>query len=372
MWFVGIDAGGSNTRAIVADRNGLIVAAGHAGPGNSNTVGRKNVDKSLNDALQQCQQQLIKQGEHNGLLDRISSVYLGSAAVEKKMSPAAARQTFPVKNIPFVGIDSDSYTALVAAHGDCSGIIIIAGTGSIALAAFPDGTATQRLIAGGWGAYYGDEGSSYWLAAVAIRMVLQLVDLGNAPADLLADFLVLPWDRNLDIEPIAISDWRQLQQLLADYAQLPKNSRTDNGNFRDAIINRLYQKDAATWVAGFSAVMAQNNNGNQLITKLFILAGKCLAKLTHRLIANVNATGKENAQQLKVAYSGSLLNNNVMVRESFSTTLTKLQPEQQIVTTKYPQIVGSLLLAYRQSGIVIDEQLQNNISNSLTKFAKFL
>jgi glucosamine kinase len=58
------------------------------------------------------------------------------------------------------------------------GIIVIAGTGSVALGNDTPGGPFFR--AGGWGYFFGDEGSAVWIAAAAIRSAMQREDRGDA------------------------------------------------------------------------------------------------------------------------------------------------------------------------------------------------
>ena len=60
---------------------------------------------------------------------------------------------------------NDALVALVAGVGDDPGVVLIAGTGSIAYGVNQDGFAAR---AGGWGYVLGDEGSGYWIGRQAL------------------------------------------------------------------------------------------------------------------------------------------------------------------------------------------------------------
>jgi glucosamine kinase len=68
---------------------------------------------------------------------------------------------------------SDAEAAMADAFGQGPGVLLIAGTGSIAWAGTGDGPA---LRVGGWGRVAGDEGSGYRMGADAIRAVLRAHD----------------------------------------------------------------------------------------------------------------------------------------------------------------------------------------------------
>ena len=63
--------------------------------------------------------------------------------------------------------------ALVAGVGDEPGVVIVAGTGSIAYGRNARGEAAR---AGGWGYVLGDEGSGYWIGRLALRAVVRQAD----------------------------------------------------------------------------------------------------------------------------------------------------------------------------------------------------
>jgi N-acetylglucosamine kinase-like BadF-type ATPase len=73
---------------------------------------------------------------------------------------------------------NDALIALEAGIGSAPGIVIVAGTGSIAYGR--DG-AGRAACAGGWGHLLGDEGSGYWLGRQALHAVVRASD-GRGPA----------------------------------------------------------------------------------------------------------------------------------------------------------------------------------------------
>ncbi|HKV87074.1 MAG TPA: BadF/BadG/BcrA/BcrD ATPase family protein [Candidatus Dormibacteraeota bacterium] len=70
---------------------------------------------------------------------------------------------------------------VLAAAGLDAGIVLIAGTGSVAYGRSSDAAEAQ---AGGWGWMLGDEGSGAWIAREAAREVLRRADDGAAPGPL--------------------------------------------------------------------------------------------------------------------------------------------------------------------------------------------
>jgi N-acetylglucosamine kinase-like BadF-type ATPase len=76
---------------------------------------------------------------------------------------------------------NDALIALQAGIGHEPGIVIVAGTGSIAYGRNARGEAAR---AGGWGYVLGDEGSAYWIGRLALRAVVRHADGRGRPTSL--------------------------------------------------------------------------------------------------------------------------------------------------------------------------------------------
>src|SRR5205085_7435407 len=74
-----------------------------------------------------------------------------------------------------IAVVGDTVTTLQAAVGDGPGIIVIAGTGSIAYGRDSDG---EVVRVGGWGYKISDEGSAHWIGRTAITAALRAEDEG--------------------------------------------------------------------------------------------------------------------------------------------------------------------------------------------------
>ena len=68
---------------------------------------------------------------------------------------------------------NDALVALVAGAGDQPGVVVVAGTGSIAYGRDAAGRAAR---AGGWGYLLGDEGGGFWIGRAALSAVVRQFD----------------------------------------------------------------------------------------------------------------------------------------------------------------------------------------------------
>src|SRR5690606_35162334 len=104
-------------------------------------------------------------------------------ATEREIVEAAFRRA---RVADVVAVVSDGEIALHGALRGGPGILVIAGTGSVAYGRGEDGRVER---CGGWGMVVGDEGSGYQTGRAGLRAALHAVDGRGAPTELLTDLL---------------------------------------------------------------------------------------------------------------------------------------------------------------------------------------
>ncbi|WP_321950259.1 BadF/BadG/BcrA/BcrD ATPase family protein [Burkholderia cenocepacia] len=177
LFAIGIDGGGTGTRAVLADRDGRELAQGRGGPSGLG-LGIERAWASIGAACADAFTQA-------GLAFDWSRCALGCglAGVNNAAWLAAFRAQAPLGAL---AIESDAYTTVVGAHGGAPGLIVALGTGSIAAAL--DAAGACR-IAGGFGFPSGDEASGAWLGVRALAYAQQALD-GRVPRDAFATALL--------------------------------------------------------------------------------------------------------------------------------------------------------------------------------------
>jgi N-acetylglucosamine kinase-like BadF-type ATPase len=179
-FYLGIDGGGSKTAALVTDESGVPRGRGLAGGSNHLRVGietaTRNIERAVNIALV----------ESGIAIREIEYAYCGIAGSDHpehhERVVESLRTFFPRGN--FI-VDTDARIALTGAVGFGSGIVVIAGTGSVAFGRNDRG---DECRAGGWGPILGDEGSAYAIGRDGLAAVLRAHD-GRGPVTALTDLL---------------------------------------------------------------------------------------------------------------------------------------------------------------------------------------
>jgi len=160
--YLGIDGGGSKTSFLLVDEYYNEICHIESGPSNWLSVGA--------DAAKQA----ITQGI-SYLTERPNIVCAGFAGAARHDSAAFYKEVLE-SLIPEaqIIIESDAFIASIGAIGVDPGILLIAGTGSIVIGR---DKARNMFRIGGWGPYFGDEGSGFWIGREAVREALRSLDL---------------------------------------------------------------------------------------------------------------------------------------------------------------------------------------------------
>jgi N-acetylglucosamine kinase-like BadF-type ATPase len=169
MRVLGIDAGGTKTLALLADEHGEVLNEARGAGVNLQSAGELAVEKVLHEIMVQA-----LDGHH----ERPVTVCIGIAGVDRQDDArTVAALMRRISQGSRVLVVNDALIALVAGAGSEPGIVIVAGTGSIA---YGKNAAGHAARAGGWGHLIGDEGSGYWIGSRALSAVVRDVD-GRGP-----------------------------------------------------------------------------------------------------------------------------------------------------------------------------------------------
>jgi N-acetylglucosamine kinase-like BadF-type ATPase len=165
MLVLGIDAGGTKTICQLVDDQTHVLAEARGGGANLQASGELEVEKVLHGVINQA---LVGAGAVP------SAICLGMAGVDRPRDADIVRGILlriGHRAQPYVV--NDALIALEAGVPAAEGVVVVAGTGSIAYGRDARGRAAR---AGGWGYVLGDEGSGYWLGRQALRAVVRSAD----------------------------------------------------------------------------------------------------------------------------------------------------------------------------------------------------
>lgn len=160
MWYIGVDGGGTKTAFTVYNNELTAIAPAFVlSTMHYAQVGFDGLEHVLTEGIEHAKG-LIPQDEDYGIglgLAGYGSVPKVRAEIERRVSRIAAGHVYK--------LTSDVEAAHAASLGLQDGIILIAGTGSIAYGKYHHKSARV----GGWGPLIGDEGSGYWIVKELLR-----------------------------------------------------------------------------------------------------------------------------------------------------------------------------------------------------------
>jgi N-acetylglucosamine kinase-like BadF-type ATPase len=180
-FYLGVDAGGTKTHALIADQTGRIHGAGRAGTGNWESVGLEGASRSLSQALDGA---LTSAGVSKA--DLCAAGY-GLAGMdwpsdEARLLPVLRQLELPGPHV----LVNDAYVALRAGSDAGYGIAVISGTGVTIVGHNRAGEHFRTFALGG---EWGDFGAASDVVGLATRAVAYAYT-GRSPATLLTERLL--------------------------------------------------------------------------------------------------------------------------------------------------------------------------------------
>jgi len=296
---VGVDAGATSTDVAVS-RGGTFERIERGGPGNPTTQGIEAVATMI------AQTVLRASGG-----DEPAALYVGAAgAAREKIAERlerALRLAFP--NTKHVVVGGDVESALRAAIPAGPGVVVIAGTGSVAYAE----NGERRARVGGFGYLAGDEGSAFALGFAALKVLARVYD-GRAHAD----------------ETSALVE------------------RALGCSDRDGLIATVYERplDVPKIAALAPSIVAFAGKGNRASTKIVQSAAEDLGDLVRVAAHEAGLADGSPA----IAFAGGLLRENSLLSSLLETRVTNDLPGASIVRLRDEPARASLRFAEAMLG----------------------
>jgi len=305
-YFLGIDGGGSKTTCVVGDEVAELARV-TTGPSNINRVGETRARESLHEAIRQA-------CDAAGIDPRqVQRACLGVAGVGNEEIANAVRKLAAEIMPAEIEVVGDMQIALEAAFGGGPGVIVIAGTGSIAYGRDAQGKTAR---AGGWGFAVSDEGSAHWIGRSAVAAMLRAIDRS-------AELRGVP-----EASPL----WREVKAAWK-LPSLEALVREANSNRDFALL--------------FPAVMAAADAGDELAEQVLMQAGRELAQLV--TIITRALFGENGAVTVPLGMVGGVFAHSAQVRKVFLDEAAKLDSRIAVNPQIIDPVAGALQIARARS-----------------------
>lgn len=302
-YFLGVDGGQSSTCALIGDRSGRVLGSGHSGP--SNHVGAAEGRAKFTNAIRDCLAAACAASGLDPANTRFASACLGFSGGPADKRTILEEILASERSI----VTHDALIALSGATAGEPGLIVIAGTGSIA---FGRDASAETARAGGWGFIFGDEGSAFYIARQGLRAALRFEEGWGPPTS--------------------------LRPLLMD--------ATGARNINE-LLHRFYTPEfPRPRIAAFAKLIDEAALNNDLTAREILNEA---AQQLATIAAAVRDQLFDEGEPARVAYIGGVFRSRTVL-ERFR-TLVSMEAGNNVAPPIYGPAAGALLEAYRAAGI---------------------
>jgi len=301
-WIFGIDGGGTTLRLRVENLAGELLSQKQGSSLNPRSVGWDGIKTTLEHLFAELYRE-------TGLSPaNCVSGFAGIAGVDRpqdtSMMTALLRDAAELDIDSMLEVKNDSIPALAGAFGELRGILLIAGTGSIAVGA----NGAERIIrSGGWGHILGDEGSAYWVGLKALNAATRFHDHRGPQTDLLGRALAYFGEK----EPFSL-------------------------------IPAVYEPFDKAKIASFARLVAEERDrGDEIAETIFKEASEELAVLAISVATRLG----EALTGGRIACAGGFIANNERLWHDTEARILASLPRHVVVKPQSDAVSGACLLA---------------------------
>ena len=298
--FLGVDGGGTKTRAILLDGEENIIAEGLSGTSNPMRVGIEpatdEIFKAVNNAFEQTDKNLSE----------VAAAVFGLAGVRRNdirlLIRERVRQNLRIKTIEVV---TDAEIALYGASKNEAGLVIIAGTGSICLGRNNKG---ETALSGGWGPLAGDEGGGAGIARRALQSIAKASD--------------------------GRGELTNLSRKATDYFRTERTEDLNVAIYASQVDNKK--------IAGFARFVVESAREGDSVAKQIISEAGCeLAIAANAVIRRL----KLEKKKFPIAKVGSIFQAGELLTRTLTETVQNIAPNAFFIEPPVPPAIAAAQMA---------------------------
>ena len=304
-YFLGVDAGGTKTHAIIADETGQAVGFGLAGPGNWEAVGYDGLTQNLLDITAQA----VKMAKIE--ISQVAGAGMGLAGYDWPSQQQAHLDAIQPLKLPCpLEIVNDATLGILAGAEDGWGISVVAGTGCNCRGWSRDHRREGRVV-GGANHWSGEAAGGFDILARAMRAVtFEWVKRGPATS----------------LTP----------------AFLQKTGAKDLDDLVEGLYLGRFDFDPSMILLVFEIA----RQGDPQALEVVRWAGSELGMMAVSVINQLNLQD----EAFDVVLIGSLFDGHPLMAESMRETIQRIAPGARLVRLAVPPVVGGVILGMQASG----------------------
>jgi N-acetylglucosamine kinase-like BadF-type ATPase len=289
---IGIDGGGTKTIAALADLKGKILKEIEIGSTNPNKIGFERAILNL--------RRLISRISKN---KKVKVAYLGLAGGlerDKEKRERIRKDLQKFFDFP-IFVNGDQKIAFRAGTDEKDGIVVIAGTGAIAMG----WKGEKEAISGGWDWLIGDQGSAFWVGKKVLEEIGRSLD-----------------GRKKDFE---------LKKFIFKKLKIKKETN---------LYKNFYCEDFVAKVASISKFVDEFSKRDRFSKEILIEAAKEVSKMAILVIKKLNF----EREKFPIVFVGGMFKSEIF-REKVEREIKKVARRTNFILLKKKPVVGAIKLA---------------------------
>lgn len=300
---IGVDGGGTKTVVALADTKGRIIRKIRSVSSNPNKVGLDGAISCLGALLGSLVKGISQK--------KVKCVYLALAGSlerdfkKRQQIKNALLSRFP-KLKPLASvliIDGDQKAAFRSGTDEKDGVVLIAGTGSIAMG----WRATREAIAGGWDYVMGDQGSAFWVGSEVLKATCRELDGRGSKTRFLTSMVLSRWKIKKDSD----------------------------------LLRRVYGENLVETVASLAAVADKAaGRGDRVARDILRRAGEELALMVLTVVKKL----RFQKQKFPLVLIGGMFNSRIVMSE-VQRNVKAFAPRVKYIRPKREPVAGAVELA---------------------------
>ncbi|HEU5299774.1 MAG TPA: BadF/BadG/BcrA/BcrD ATPase family protein [bacterium] len=320
---LGIDGGASSTTCVVAGADGRVLGVGRGGPIDHlyRADGRRRTSRALKEAIGAA-----RRAARLGRGERVAAVAAGLTGLEPQSAASRHAVRIISRLLParIVRATWDAEIAFLGAGGGRPGVMVIAGTGSVALGRSAAGMTAR---AGGYGFLIDDAGGGVSIGAAGLRAVLGEAD-GRGPVTALSAMIAR-----------RLGDW-------------------------PAIRARVYGEGGGRPLLASLAPLVNDaaRRGDGVARAILADAGRSLGALALAVARRLGMRGRS----FDLYLVGGIFEMGPAVIGPLRRAVRDGAPRCRIRRPRFPPVVGAALMALEAAGVAVTPAVLRNLRGTDT------
>lgn len=320
QYIIGVDGGGTKTRAVIGTKCGEVLAVVEGAGANIKSTPPTEVQQQITKLLTELLQKVgVTRKE-------VSTIFLCMAGGDRQVDFVRWHNwmdLFFLSESCEVHVTNDAVAALTSGTFAHEGLVIIAGTGSIVYCVQKNNYVSR---VGGWGYLFGDEGSGYYIGQEALRAITQHYDAFGRDDDALTEAI---------LEQLGLKDPTEMITVIYEHAQAR------------ALIASIVQ-----------TVLQLAEQGHETAKDIIERATTYLAQLLLTMFQK-----EPQVKCFPIVTCGGLFNSSYFFN-CFQRKLQQVTIDNRLIQPEVPPVIGAFIKGLISEGVHITESLQQTVKES--------